>query len=144
MDGISTSSRRNSVSCVQVHHKLFLMMLTIRIDLQDRIRHLGSNPHPNDEQLIHSKRRALSSMLVKAKRLQDVAGVMPIASGAEPFEENEGEFDDVGKSASASGTGKPHKNVQNPDVTGIERTLLILPSNDNVNKAVEVEICHRI
>ena len=120
------------------------MMLTIRIDLQDRIRCLGSNPHQNDEQLIHSKRQVLASMLVKAKKLQDITEVIPIASGAEPFEENKGEFDDISESASASGASEPHKNTQSWDVTGIACTLLILPSNGNVNEAVEVEICHQI
>ena len=84
-------------------------------------------------------------MLLKAKQLQDVAGVIPIASGSEPFVENEGEFDDVGESASTAEVGESHRHTQSRDVPGIERTLLILPSNGNVmGEAVKVEIRHRI
>ena len=131
---------------IPVYHVPCLMILTIRIDLQDKIRRLGANPYPNDEQVIQSKLQALASMLGKAKQLQDVAGIVPVASGIEPFVENEGEFDEVGESASASACpiGEAHQNTQGRDVTGIERTLLILPSNGNViGEAVDVEIRHR-
>ena len=79
-------------------------------------------------------------MLVKLKRLQDSAGVMPHSSGNEPFVEDEGEFDEVEESASACDKApQPTR-----DVSGVEREVLTIPSNGNVGgDAVQVEIHHQ-
>jgi hypothetical protein len=75
-----------------------------RIEVQDMVRHLGSHPNENDEQVIEQRRHALASMLVNLKQLQDIAGLMTVSSGSEPYIENEGEFDDVEESGSARQT----------------------------------------
>jgi hypothetical protein len=113
-----------------------------RIHLQDMVRRLGSNAQESDEQLVKQKRQALTLMLVKLKQLQHNAGVIALTSGAEPFVDNENEFDEVEEAASA---GESAGTIQNPDMAGVEREVLTLPSNGNTTgQAVEVEINHRI
>jgi hypothetical protein len=107
------------------------------------VRRLGSNAQESDEQLVKQKRQALTLMLVKLKQLQDNAGVIALTSGAEPLVDNENEFDEVEEAASA---GESAGTTQNPDMSGVEREMLTLPSNGNTvgQAVVEVEINHRI
>ena len=76
------------------------------------VKHHSANPYPNDEQVVQSKLQALVSLLGKAKQLQDVARIVPVASSIEPFVENEGEFDNVGESVLACDISKSHQNTQ--------------------------------
>lgn len=95
---------------------------------------------------MEQKRQTLATMLVTLKELQEAAGVMSLASGIEPFVENEGEFDEVSESASASATsGTSDSNLSGSNIKLVERQVLTMASNRNVlGDLRELEIRHRI
>ena len=116
-----------------------LIILIVRIDLQDRVRRQRSNPDEYNQQVIEQKRVALASMLGKLKQLQVASGVVAIGPGSEPFVENEDKFDEVTELASAN-----QSDDTNETTTVAEHEILILPSNGNIfSGGVAVEICHR-
>ena len=119
-------------------------MLIIRVNLQDKLRRLGSNSQDDHMQVIEQKWQVLASMFVKLKQLQDTASIMAITHGHEPFVEDEGEFDETEETASASVSSQHRQQTkQGRDETGIEREPLTIPSNGNVGgEAIEVEIHH--
>ena len=83
-------------------------------------------------------------MLVKLRQLQDAAGVADLTSDSRDFDENEGEFDEVGESASANNVIQSQRPSRNSEPIGVERQRLILPSNGNVGgTAIEIELHHR-
>jgi hypothetical protein len=130
-------------------HRYITFNSILRIDVQDKARRLGSNPHDNDQQTIEQKRQSLVSMLAKLRQLQSTAGVTALGSRIQPIFEDEGEFDDFehssDESASATVTGHAERATTVTDVSSIEREVLALPSNKNVaGCAVDLEIRHRI
>jgi hypothetical protein len=60
-------------------------------------------------------------MLIKLKQLQDAAGVINLVLGSQEFVENEGEFDEVGESASARDGGPPQAPTRSSEPRSIER-----------------------
>ena len=74
----------------------------IRIDVQNKVQCLGSNANKDDWQVIEKQRQNLARMLLKLKQLQDAASIMGLVSGSEPLVADEGEFDEVSKSVSAT------------------------------------------
>lgn len=83
-------------------------------------------------------------MLVKLRQLQNAAGIVSLGQVAEPWVENETEFDEVGHAAPASTSATALRTTQ-AGIVCVEREILTLPSNGNVaGGAYEVEIAHRI
>jgi hypothetical protein len=98
----------------------------IRIELQDKVRRLGSNPLDGDQQVVEQQRQTMASMLLRLKRLQLTAGVIECRPITEIPHHNETVFDDLGDSTASSDSSSK------PNLMTVEREVLHLPSHGNV------------
>ena len=115
-----------------------------RVDVQDKVRRLRSNPDEYNLQAVEQKRQMLASMLTKLKQLQEAAGILPRGPGCDHFDDNEEEFDDIAGSVSAAQSDATNQNTRDRDMLMVEWEVLTLPSNGNVSPdTIKVEIYHR-
>jgi hypothetical protein len=114
-----------------------------RIDIQDRVRRLGTQPEEDDQRLVEKKRQMLSAMMIRLKELQDSAKITTQLSTVEPANEaEEGQYDDTTHSPDDAGAAR---HITGVDSSAVERQALTLPSNGNVHEDVAgVEIRHRV
>ena len=135
MDGICVGSGGNSVSICRCLINCFLTLC--RIDVQDRVRRLGAHPDEDDLRLVERKRQMLSAMMIKLKRLQDLAKITAKLSSIEPADEDdEGCFDEITVSSDDPDAGGQQTG---PDFSVVERQVLTMPSNGNVNEDVTAQ-----
>lgn len=105
---------------------------TFRIQLQDIVRRSSS---PEEHEIIDEKRAALMAMFMQLKDLQTQAGITENSVHQKPILDNETEYDEYEEST----------NQTPPAFTSIERKVIFLPSNGNVeNDVSELEIKFRI
>lgn len=128
-----------SVCRWQIH----IQLTFIRIDIQDRVRRLGAHPDGDEQRLVEKKRQMLSTMMVRLKELQDLAKITTKLGTVEPInEEEEGQFDDNVQSPDNPNAGGQKTSLE---PGAVERHVLTLPSNGNVNEDVaSLEIRDRV
>jgi hypothetical protein len=137
--------------------KCFLSLIeNFRLKLRAKLRHLRKNPGNIDLETIQSEREELTTLFIKLKQLQQVAGVAePNAPNLSSSETVDGwddlAFDPVpisGEPTSSNSEATPARSQIPTNVVGpvtIEDQIIALPSNGNTNEIYRnLEITHRI
>lgn len=118
-----------------------------RIELQDRVRRLGYNPHEDDLQVVERQRQTLGPMLTCLRNLQNSASAREFRLQDQLADDDESAFDETWELASApapaaaaqSGPGPGHLSTE--ETTVVERQIIRLPSNGlTVDGAAQVEL----
>jgi hypothetical protein len=112
--------------------KQCLLYMYFRIQLQDIVRRSSTS---EEQEIIDEKREALVAMFSQLRDLQAIAGVIGNSVNEKPILDNETEYDEYDEST----------NQTPPVLTPIERKVIVLPSNGNVETDVsDLEIKFRI
>jgi hypothetical protein len=103
--------------------KQCLLYMYFRIQLQDIVRRSSTS---EEQEIIDEKREALVAMFSQLRDLQAIAGVIGNSVNEKPILDNETEYDEYDEST----------NQTPPVLTPIERKVIVLPSNGNVETDV--------
>lgn len=109
-------------------------MVFFRIELQDSVRRSS----PEDQETIDAQRESLAAMFVHLKDLQTAAGIIEHVANEKPILDDETEYDEYEE------LDEP---IAQPvtEITPIERKVIVLPSNGNVETNVaDLEVKFRI
>lgn len=111
--------------------KSYYIYSLFRIQLQDIVRRSST---PEEQEIIDEKRAALVAMFAQLRDFQTVAGIIENSAKEIPVLDNETEYDEYDEST----------NQTTPVFTPIERKVIILPSNGNVQTEIsDLEIKFR-
>ncbi|KAF8964535.1 hypothetical protein BDZ97DRAFT_1918967 [Flammula alnicola] len=128
-----------SASPVQQWIEFSLMIEEKQIDIQDKVRRLGSVPWEDKVHIIEQLPEALAPLLVKLKQLKEAAEITDKCPEMPSIDEDEAEFDEAAEEISGEETPAP--TLSSTDMIPVERQQLSLPSNGNVGgdlKHVEI------
>ncbi|PPQ87718.1 hypothetical protein CVT25_010767 [Psilocybe cyanescens] len=143
--GTDTGPDINSGTAAEMWLRLALLIEEKQIEIQDKVRRLGSAPRDQDQQIVMQLRQALTMMLAELKTQQQHAGVHDIQCGRPSMPLNsETEYDDIEENPDIPGgpAMQDHSvpedhNPPTPTILSVERQILSLPSNHNVSAGYE-------
>lgn len=129
-----------------------LLLMTYRLEIQAKVRHLGRKPGITAQQSIETAREQLTALVHELKRAMDDAGVVEIHSGTRPVQEPLGIWDEIVNEPVPGGPNlfdtsedpaSSHSASTGP--IQIENQIMPLPSNGNVSPEYSpLELSHRI